>query len=107
MEDTTTDSTSHLLDGIDPDNPKIFLSLEARHRPVHIGGQWFMPSSIMRLLARCVDIEMNEGREATLGDFDQEDAHVWQSLAKWTPDPVKYGQLSVFAVDIARKMVMV
>ncbi len=55
---------------------------------------------IIRLLATCVDIERDMGREAKLTDFGAADIESWREIATLTP----HSELFVVAVQTAKKM---
>ncbi len=67
-------------------------------------GSKFKPGSGIDILRNQIKLRRDLGREPDLGDYPEDVQETIKSFSKWTPDRDKYGQISVLAVELCRKL---
>ena len=67
-------------------------------------GSKFKPGSGIDLLRHQIRLRRDLSREPDLGDYPEDVQETIKSFSKWTPDRDKYGQISVLAVELCRKL---
>ncbi len=68
-------------------------------------GTKFRPKdSGIRMLFDAIKIGRDLGRDPILSDFPGDEQKKWRCYAKWSPDPIQHGQISVLLVAWQRRL---
>ena len=70
-------------------------------------GSKFKPGSGIDLLRHQIRLRRDLSREPDLADYPPDIQEEIRQFAKWTPDRDKYGQISVLAVELSRKLLRI